>query len=289
MLFDDPSGYAANITSEMSTYANSVPSNYSEVIEGFKAIYNATTSTFLLSSLGHVELLLSSNGQKGSSSQTIEIQAALQHPFSQGRIWITSSDPFVYPSIDPMYLTHEADLVTLREGLKMARKLGETAPLSNYLLSETSPGSSVQTDSDWETWLAGQIGTEYHPAMSCAMLPQEQGGVVDAKLVVYGTQNVRVADASVFPLQFAAHLQFAVYGLAETAAEIVRAHNNGTPEPGSSTTSTSSSTSASATSTSTSSQTNKNAATSLSPLSGPSALVAALLVSSSILTSGLLL
>ena len=81
----------------------------------------------------------------------------------------------------------------------MARKLGETAPLSNYLLSETSPGSSVQTDSDWETWLAGQIGTEYHPAMSCAMLPQEQGGFVDAKLVVYGTQNVRVADASVFP------------------------------------------------------------------------------------------
>lgn len=272
----------------MSTYVNSVPSTYSEVKAGYEAIYNATTSTFLLSSLGHVELLLSANGQPGSQTQSIEIQAALQHPFSQGRLWITSSDPFVYPSIDPMYLSHNADLVSLREALRLARKLGQTAPLSNYLLTETSPGSAVQSDSDWENWLANQIGTEFHPAMTCAMLPKEHGGVVDAKLLVYGTQNVRVVDASVFPLQFAAHLQFAVYGLAETAAEIVRAHNNGTPEPGSTTTTTSSSSSPTSTSSSSQSNTNKSAATALSPSSRASALVAGLLIFSTAFTTILL-
>jgi hypothetical protein len=39
------------------------------------------------------------------------------------------------------------------------------------------------------------------------MLPLEQGGVVDTDLRVYGLANVRVADASVFPMQFAAHVR----------------------------------------------------------------------------------
>lgn len=38
------------------------------------------------------------------------------------------------------------------------------------------------------------------------MLPLDQGGVVDANLKVYGLANVRVADSSVFPLSFAAHV-----------------------------------------------------------------------------------
>lgn len=94
----------------------------------------------------------------------------------------------------------------MRQGLKLARQLGSTAPLSTHLTGELNPGTAVETDTDWETWLAGQIGTEYHPTGSCAMLPLDQGGVVDANLRVYGLANVRVADASVFPLLFSAHV-----------------------------------------------------------------------------------
>lgn len=38
------------------------------------------------------------------------------------------------------------------------------------------------------------------------MLPLEQGGVVDTNLRVYGLANVRVADSSVYPMQFASHV-----------------------------------------------------------------------------------
>ena len=75
---------------------------------------------------------------------------------------------------------------------------------------EVMPGSSVQSDEDWDTWLAKNIGTEYHPSCSCAMLPLEQGGVVDENLKVYGLANVRVADASVFPISFSAHVSVAL-------------------------------------------------------------------------------
>ncbi len=62
----------------------------------------------------------------------------------------------------------------------------------------------MQSDADWAKWLATQVGTEYHPSCTCAMLPLELGGVVDANLKVYGLANVRVADSSVFALEFAA-------------------------------------------------------------------------------------
>jgi choline dehydrogenase-like flavoprotein len=53
------------------------------------------------------------------------------------------------------------------------------------------------------------------------MLPKADGGVVDSKLVVYGTENLRVVDASIMPLLISAHIQTAVYGIAEIAAELI--------------------------------------------------------------------
>lgn len=39
------------------------------------------------------------------------------------------------------------------------------------------------------------------------MLARELDGVVDPKLRVYGTKNIRVVDLSVVPLHIAAHTQ----------------------------------------------------------------------------------
>ncbi|CAL1700471.1 unnamed protein product [Somion occarium] len=197
-----------------------VPSQDPTVIAGYKAIYQ-TTANVLTTPVGQVEILLSLTGTAVGGAQSVAIQAALQHPFSQGRLYINTSDPFDYPIIDPNYLSHSADRIMLREGLKLARKIGNTAPLNSAITDELSPGSSVSTDEDWDKWLAGAIGTEFHPSCSCAMLPKEQGGVVDANLKVYGL------DAAVYPIQFAAHLQAPIYGLAEQAANIIRATYNG--------------------------------------------------------------
>lgn len=118
------------------------------------------------------------------------------------------------------------DVEILREALKLARRLGQAAPLTDTVGAETVPGATVQTDEEWETWLRGQVFTEYHPSSTCAMLPRELGGVVDANLRVYGLANVRVADASVPPFLFSAHLMSSTYGLAEQASTIIRRFYN---------------------------------------------------------------
>lgn len=54
------------------------------------------------------------------------------------------------------------------------------------------------------------------------MLPRDMGGVVDPKLRVYGTANVRVCDASVIPLTPRSNPQATVYAVAEHAASLIK-------------------------------------------------------------------
>lgn len=54
------------------------------------------------------------------------------------------------------------------------------------------------------------------------MIPQSMGGVVNERLRMYGTSNVRVVDASVFPFQLGGHLVSSVYAVAQRAADLLK-------------------------------------------------------------------
>ena len=118
------------------------------------------------------------------------------------------------------------DSQILLDGLKLARRIGQSQPLASTLTGETAPGSDVQSDDDWLDWLRKTASTEFHPSSSCAMLPRQEGGVVDANLRVYGLGNVRVADASVPPIALSTHLMASTYGVAEQASSIIRKYYN---------------------------------------------------------------
>ena len=63
--------------------------------------------------------------------------------------------------------------------------------------------SAVDLDSKTRSYSASQYlldtaKTAHHSCGTRAMRPYDQGGVVDSKLTVWGTKNVRVVDSSVF-------------------------------------------------------------------------------------------
>ncbi|KAL0572778.1 hypothetical protein V5O48_009191 [Marasmius crinis-equi] len=226
-LFADVGAFQKQVEGQFSE--SLIPSTSPEVLAGARAIYDARAKTILSSQVGQIELMF---GMMFENSMSIGV--AIQQPFSQGRVYINSSSAFDHPIVDPSYLSHPADKIILRQGVRAARNIGVMPALSGDLQGEISPGSIVASDDDIEKWLAGQSSTGYHPSSSCAMLPQSKGGVVDPNLKVYGLNNVRVADASVFPFVFSSHLGAPVYGLAEQAANIIRAQYNGVAPPGSS-------------------------------------------------------
>ncbi|KAF4918553.1 Dehydrogenase citC [Colletotrichum viniferum] len=146
--------------------------------------------------------------------------AAIMHPMSRGNIHINPADTTGKPIINPNYFAHEHDLEAAIQAIKYCRKIATTEPMASIWESEYEPGLDVvQTDEQWKEFALNTTLSIFHPVGTCSMLPKEDGGVVDANLKVYGTSNLRVVDASVIPLLVSAHVQTAVYGIAEIAAE----------------------------------------------------------------------
>jgi len=150
-------------------------------------------------------------------------------PFSRGTVQISSSDPFQKPAIQVNYFSVDVDLDIQVAVSRLGRKLLSTASMSSLSTGETSPGSKVPdnaergSDADWKSWIHSSFNSVAHPVGTASMMRRSLGGVVDSQLRVYDTTNVRVVDASVLPLQVSAHLSATLYGVAEKAADLIKA------------------------------------------------------------------
>jgi choline dehydrogenase-like flavoprotein len=160
----------------------------------------------------------------------ISLGACSTRSLSRGSVHIASADAKVYPEIDPAYFAHDLDIEIAAWGLLAMAKLVDVEPLASCLKRDEQgmaiphPAHRVPTSvEDAKEYLKGMTGTEYHPVGSCAMLPREKGGVVDGELRVYGTRNVRVVDASVFPTHVQGNVVSLVYAVAEKAADVIKA------------------------------------------------------------------
>lgn len=150
-------------------------------------------------------------------------------PFSRGSVEIVSRDAFEKPQVDPRYFSAGFDMDVQVAGMRFGRQAFKTAPLADIVSGENQPGYALVPDSatggsdaDWSQWIQSTFGSVSHPIATCMMASRELGGVVDGNLVVYGTSNVRVVDASVLPMQVSAHLSATIYGVAEMAAERIK-------------------------------------------------------------------
>lgn len=153
------------------------------------------------------------------------ILGVLQHPFSRGSVHITSADPTVLPAVDPKYLSHPLDLAVTAAIALYVQTLAQTKPLSDKLAGQGTvlqPRYERLTVANAADQVLKTFITSFHPLGTSAMLPAGRGGVVSPRLRVYGTTNLRVVDASVFPLMVRSNLQTLVYAVAERAAEWIK-------------------------------------------------------------------
>jgi choline dehydrogenase len=143
-----------------------------------------------------------------------DLTVASMRPLSRGTLRLASPAPFTPPLIDPRYGSNPIDLLVLREAINFNSRLIATENMALLLPTFASPPAN-STEEEIMLYIRSKGQTEYHPSGSAAMMPLFMGGVVDPELLVYGTSNLRIVDASIMPLVPAGHLQAIVYGVAE--------------------------------------------------------------------------
>ncbi|KAJ7476147.1 hypothetical protein FB451DRAFT_1245968 [Mycena latifolia] len=168
------------------------------------------------------------HGKVMFNMHTYALHCYLVRPTSRGAVLLKSADPWALPSVDPNYLQTPDDLEKLVRGFRLLLKIAHAPALDAFVdHSDTNPqldhAAHRKTDEELRELVRERVETVYHPASTCRMAPRGEGGVVDARLRVYGLGGLRVCDASVFPWIVSGHTAGACYAIAEKLAEEMKA------------------------------------------------------------------
>ncbi|KAL3480888.1 hypothetical protein BJX99DRAFT_272582 [Aspergillus californicus] len=181
------------------------------VIQGYEK-----TKSALLESMIDGKVALTENLFGGTAS--------LQKPLSRGSIHAASTDPFNMPLVNYRSLSNPLDIQILIQSIRFNTDILPQTPAYMGLgavMQSPSPGLS---DEEITALIRSSAFPSFaHPSCTCSMLKLEDGGCVDSKLRLYGSNGrVRVVDASIFPVVPSTHTQSTVYAVAEKAADIIR-------------------------------------------------------------------
>ena len=161
------------------------------------------------------------------------INPGLISPLSRGNVTISSADMADPPILNPNWLSDPTDQELAIQSFRRSREIWSVLAQYNVTVgtAEYLPGLNVTSDADILAYIQASLMTIYHAAATCKMgNSTDSMAVIDSQARVYGTQNLRVVDASAFPFLPPGHPQSTVYALAEKiAADIL---GSSAPPPG---------------------------------------------------------
>ncbi len=169
-------------------------------------------------------VLFEEEGTAPPSRDGVTVAAVLLQPRSVGEVRLSSSDPLASPEIDPRYLTDPDghDARTLREGVRLARRVLAADPLARHVTDELLPGTDAIDDDALDVHVRARSQTLYHPVGTCRM-GTDDDAVVTPDLRLRGVDGLRVVDASVIPALPRGHTNWPTVMVAERAVELMRA------------------------------------------------------------------
>ena len=107
------------------------------------------------------------------------------------------------------------------DGIEFVRAM--TAHVRQYIAAEELPGEDIQSREQLRQFVKDNAWG-HHASCTCAIGTRENHGVVNSNFEVYGTKNLRIVDASVFPKIPGFFIVSSVYMIAEKASEVILAN-----------------------------------------------------------------
>ncbi len=159
-------------------------------------------------------------GVKRRQEDQITADVILLHPQSRGRVTLKTPNPADPPAIELNLFSEQADFVTARRGIGIARRIYATRPQSELISKEILPGESLNSDDELDEHVRRYAEVTQHPVGTCAMGVGSMS-VVDPQLRVRGVSGLRVVDASVMPTVPGGNTNGPTIMIAEKAADLI--------------------------------------------------------------------
>ena len=139
---------------------------------------------------------------------------------------LASHHPRFHP--DSPAAARDIDIKTAKEmlpnGLTVGIHMGTWhAPSEPYDASKVHDDIKYTAEDDQaiDDWISDHVETTWHSLGTCAMKPREQGGVVDKRLNVYGTENLKCVDLSICPDNLGTNTYSSALLVGEKGADLI--------------------------------------------------------------------
>jgi len=142
-------------------------------------------------------------------------------PESRGYLEIRSPDPMEAPRMHANYLATEKDCQQMIAGTHLVRRIAAMPSLAELTEKEIFPGPQMETDDQILETTRDISWTVFHQCGTCRMGRDAKSAVVDERLKVHGVENLRIADASIFPTIPSGNTNAPAIMVGEKAASII--------------------------------------------------------------------
>lgn len=161
------------------------------------------------------------DGSQPAAEHGYQVHLGPMYSDVRGSVKIKSADPFEHPALKFNYLSTENDRREWIEMVRSAREILDQPAFAPFSAGEISPGPEVETDQEILDWVARESETALHPSCTAKMGTGADAVVNPDTMEVYGTQGLRVADASAMPYVTNGNIYAPVMMLAEKAADLI--------------------------------------------------------------------
>ncbi|KHJ80403.1 putative choline dehydrogenase [Oesophagostomum dentatum] len=164
------------------------------------------------------------HGRKIGTCHAFQVHVGNMRTKSRGCLKLFSKDPRRHPIIDPKYMDHDDDWKEFRKCIRLSREIFAQKAFDPFRGEELSPGDQYQSDAELDNFVRAKSETAYHPSGTCKMGQEsDKMAVVNPEtLGVYGTENLKVVDASIMPSIVSGNLNAPIIMMAERAADLMQ-------------------------------------------------------------------
>ncbi len=165
-------------------------------------------------------------GEGGTALARIALSAF--QALSEGTVRITTRDPAIDPQVDERMLSHDSDLVRMRDGVRRLVEIcrHEAVRAMATRVEYGSTGRSIEEPFDGralDDWMFAECSDAQHASGTCRMgAADDPRAVVDPECRVIGCTGLRVIDASVMPTVVRANTHFTTVMIAEKMADVLK-------------------------------------------------------------------